>query len=73
MSIYYLLLGAVVTLFSLSVILAFWWAVRRGQVSDFAKGATSIFDDEEPPGVMTDAFPGEAPRTTEGSPREPGR
>lgn len=73
MNVYYVLLGTVIALFSLSVIFAFWWAVRRGQVSDFAKGATSIFDDEEPPGVMTDAFPGQEPRTTRGEPKEPGR
>ena len=73
MTIYYVLLGVVITLFSSSVILAFWWAVRGGQMSEFAQGAMSIFDDDEPAGVMTDAFPGETPRSTNGKAREPRR
>lgn len=43
----------------LSVIYGLYWAVRRGQFSDFARGATSIFDEEEPQGFRTDAFPSE--------------
>ena len=44
--------------FSVSVIYGLWWALRGGQMSNFQQGATSIFDDEEPIGQMTDAFPG---------------
>ena len=43
----------------LSVIYGLYWALRRGQFSDFARGATSIFDEEEPQGFRTDAFPDE--------------
>lgn len=45
-----------------SAIYGMWWAARRGQFSNFEKGATSIFDDEEPIGYRTDAFPNEAER-----------
>lgn len=48
------LLGA----FGVSVIWGLWWAIRGGQMSDFAKGARSIFDEEEPEGRSTDRFPG---------------
>ncbi len=44
----------------LSVVYGLYWAVRRGQFSNFARGATSIFDEEEPQGFRTDAFPGES-------------
>jgi cbb3-type cytochrome oxidase maturation protein len=38
-------------------ILALAWAIRTGQFDDFRSGATSIFDEEEPIGEMTDSFP----------------
>ena len=47
-----------ISAFSVSVIYGLWWALRGGQMSNFQQGATSIFDDEEPIGQMTDAFPG---------------
>ena len=34
-----------------------WWAGRGGQFSEFQKGARSIFDEQEPIGRPTDAFP----------------
>jgi hypothetical protein len=30
------------------------WAFRNGQMSNFARGATSIFDPDEPVGEVTD-------------------
>ncbi len=33
------------------------WAIRSGQMGNFGGGASSIFDDEEPVGKMTDHFP----------------
>ncbi len=45
-----LLLGA-------SSVAALIWAVTSGQLAEFQKGATSIFDDDEPIGQMTDEFP----------------
>lgn len=44
-----------------SVVYGLYWAVRRGQFSNFARGATCIFDEEEPQGFRTDAFPDERP------------
>lgn len=57
MTIYYVLVFSVVLLFSISVVWALWWALRGGQFSRFAQGATSIFDEDEPVGRITDAFP----------------
>ncbi len=33
---------------------ALTWAFRTGQMSNFARGATSIFDPDEPMGEVTD-------------------
>lgn len=44
--------------FGSSAILALVWAIRTGQMSGFTQGAASIFDDQEPIGRTTDAFPG---------------
>lgn len=55
--VYYVLVFGILLLFAGSVIWGLWWAIRGGQFSDFHKGATSIFDDDEPVGEMTDAFP----------------
>ena len=53
----YILVFGLLGAFGLSVIYGLWWAIRGGQMSNFAKGARSIFDDEEPEGVPTDGFP----------------
>jgi nitrogen fixation-related uncharacterized protein len=37
------------------------WAARTGQFSRLNAAARGIFDDEEPVGRVTDAFPGEKP------------
>ena len=57
MTVYYVFVFSVVLLFSGSVVWALWWALRGGQFSRFAEGATSIFDEDEPVGRITDAFP----------------
>ena len=56
--VYYLLVFGVISLFAGSVIWALWWALRGGQLSNFQRGAASIFDDDEPIGQVTDSFPG---------------
>lgn len=43
--------------FASSALLGFWWAATHGQFSSIERGATSIFDEEEPLGQPTDAFP----------------
>ena len=40
-----------------SAVYALYWAVKTGQFREFEKGATEIFDDEEPQGRPTDFFP----------------
>lgn len=42
----------------LTAVYGLTWAIRSGQMRQFGLGASSIFDDEEPVGEMTDAFPG---------------
>ncbi len=41
-----------------TALLALRWAVRQGEFRNWRKIALSIFDEEEPVGVMTDHFPG---------------
>ncbi len=55
---YILIFGTLGSLL-ISVIYGLYWAIRNDQFAHFQRGATSIFDDEEPQGFRTDAFPGE--------------
>ncbi len=57
----YLLIWGCMLVFGSSTVWALVWAIRRGEMSDFKGGAESIFDDEEPVGRPTDAFPGARP------------
>jgi cbb3-type cytochrome oxidase maturation protein len=47
--------------FTMAAVLAFAWAARSGQFHDAGRGARAVFDPDEPEGIATDAFPGEAP------------
>lgn len=69
-SVYYILVFAALILMTLSVLGGMWWAMRRGQMNRVGRGAYVIFDEDEPVGEMTDAFPGEPARTSEGTPKE---
>ncbi len=40
-----------------SALLAFYWAVKDGQLNNLPEAAKSIFDDDEPVGIPTDRFP----------------
>ena len=42
-----------------SVMFALYWAITTGQFANFNKGATCIFDADEPQGFRTDAYPDE--------------
>jgi len=53
----YILIFGVLAAFGASVVWALWWAMKGGQFSNFQRGAKSIFDDDEPVGARTDAFP----------------
>lgn len=52
-----LLLVAGLVFLSGSALLAFYWAVQDGQLSNLAEAPLTIFDDEEPVGQPTDRFP----------------
>lgn len=58
----YILVFGLLGAFAASVVYGLWWALKKGQFSNFARGATSIFDDEEPQGYRTDGFPDEKPK-----------
>lgn len=47
-------------LFFASAVIALWWSTRQGHFSRLEQTARSIFSDEEPEGVQTDFFPGQA-------------
>jgi nitrogen fixation-related uncharacterized protein len=57
MALIYILIFGSVLVFGLTAVAGLVWAIRSGQLRDFGAGATSIFDEDEPIGVMTDAFP----------------
>ncbi len=57
MALIYIIIFGSVLLFGLTAVAGLVWAIRGGQLRDFGAGATSIFDEDEPVGVMTDAFP----------------
>ena len=54
-------IGSIV-LFGGAAVLAFSWAFRSGQFENFDQGSKSIFDEDEPIGEYTDAFPDAPPR-----------
>jgi len=45
----------------ISMVAVLVWAIKRGEFRDMRAGARSIFDEEEPIGVVTDVFPREGP------------
>lgn len=59
MSVFYVVAFGLLALFGASAVYGLVWAVRTGQLREFGRGATSIFDEEEPVGRMTDRFPTE--------------
>jgi len=57
MSVVYLLIFGSVIVFGATAVYGLLWAIRTGQMRSFSQGALSIFDEEEPVGTVTDAFP----------------
>ncbi|HEV3144274.1 MAG TPA: cbb3-type cytochrome oxidase assembly protein CcoS [Gemmataceae bacterium] len=57
---YILLLGSV-TIFGGAAVLAFWWAIRTGQMDNFDRNSRSIFAPDEPIGETTDMVLGTPP------------
>ena len=53
----YVVIWSSAVLLGLSAVWALIWAIRNGQFQALRQGATSIFDEEEPPGIPTDTFP----------------
>ena len=58
MEVIYILVPAGILFLGGSALLAFFWAVRTGQLRNLNKGAEVIFDEGEPIGTPTDRFPG---------------
>jgi nitrogen fixation-related uncharacterized protein len=57
MKLVYLLIWGSMLILGASAVWALVWAIQHGEMSDFQAGAESIFDDDEPVGQPTDAFP----------------
>jgi len=57
--IFYTLAFLIATAISGTAVYALYWSSKHGQLRDFERGATSIFDEQEPVGRMTDHFPTE--------------
>jgi cbb3-type cytochrome oxidase maturation protein len=55
--IFYTLAFLIATAISGTAVYALYWSSKHGQLRDFERGATSIFDEQEPVGQMTDRFP----------------
>ncbi len=62
MTLSYFTMAASAVLLGASAIVALAWALRRGQMDDFQRGATSIFDADEPVGRRTEGHPGPDPQ-----------
>lgn len=45
----------------ISTVAVLVWAIKKGEFRDLRAGARSIFDENEPLGLVTDCFPGEGP------------
>lgn len=59
----YILVGFVfASLFFVGASIALYWAHKHGQLSNLEKGSTSIFDEDEPMGEITDQFPEKKPK-----------
>lgn len=61
MSYTYLFIAGAIAAASVFAILAFYWAAKHGHLQNVESGAKIIFDDAEPIGKPTDAFPGRQP------------
>ncbi len=57
---YLIFIAALGCVFFFSAVGALYWAVRHGEFKKLEKTSRQIFDEEEPEGVHTDFFPGEA-------------
>lgn len=55
--VFYTLAFLIATAISGAAVYALYWSSKHGQLRDFERGATSIFDEQEPVGQMTDHFP----------------
>ena len=65
MSLVFLLILLAVFVFGATAVWGLVWAVKDGQMRNFASGARSIFDEDEPVGRVTDWFPDTKPNATD--------
>lgn len=59
-NIYLVIIAAFGGVFFASAVIALFWSAKNGQLRNFEQGSRVIFTDEEPEGIHTDYFPGEA-------------
>lgn len=71
MTVVWILFICSVVLLPGTALLALRWAARHGEFNDLQRTALSIFDDDEPIGVMSDHFPSGAGPEPTGKSRDP--
>ena len=57
----YTFIGISIAVAVAAALAAFYYAARHGQLQNLENGSKIIFDDQEPIGQATDAFPGAQP------------
>lgn len=57
MAAFYAALWGLAAVLGATAIAALVWAIRRGEFDNLREASLSIFDEEEPPGAVTDRFP----------------
>jgi cbb3-type cytochrome oxidase maturation protein len=64
MAAFYLALWGLAAVLGATAIAALVWSIRRGEFDNLREAALSIFDEDEPPGAITDRFPASHPRSS---------
>jgi len=57
---YLIFIAALGAMFFCSAVMVLVWALKHNQFRNLNQGARVIFDEEEPEGIHSDYFPGEA-------------
>jgi hypothetical protein len=71
MTLVYGLIWGTTAVFGVSAVWGLVWAVQGGQLRELRRAGRSIFDEDEPVGLVTDAFP--APQARPRRQMSPGR
>jgi cbb3-type cytochrome oxidase maturation protein len=68
----YFVIWTTAIVLAISAVWALVWAIRTGQFQNLHRGATVIFDEDEPIGEVTDRFPDKSrPASGASAPKAP--